>query len=94
MNKDLEIFDDDTFDIDEALDSLEKYISSYRSQKYYREFSILTFINDIIYGLGISINPNYTWAEGYDRFKRHLILYFIRCLSKIKKIKMEEQNGS
>lgn len=55
----------------------EKYVVTYKSQADYENYSYETFINDMVYGIGLAINPEtYMWADGYESFKIDLIEFF------------------
>lgn len=52
-----------------AVKSLQDYVATYHQQIEYDGYSDETFIKDIVYGVGISIDPSrYSYADGFDRF--------------------------
>lgn len=56
-----------------AVSSLQTYIATYDKQAGYQHYSDETFINDVIYGLGVALDPSgYAYADGFDRFKDRL----------------------
>jgi hypothetical protein len=66
-----------TKSIKDIVADFEKYVVTYKSQANYENYSYETFINDMIYGIGLTINPEiYMWAEGYESFKIDLIEFF------------------
>lgn len=57
-----------------AVASLEEYILTYKDQECYESYSDETFIDDILYGLGIALDPmGHRFADGYQRFKEKLL---------------------
>ena len=53
-----------------AVEYLQKYINSYSNQSYYLDYEDGILIDDILYGLGMALDPeNHKWADGYERFK-------------------------
>lgn len=59
--------------IEEAVKSLQKYINKYDKLYKYKNYQDKTFIDDILYGLGIAIDLNkYRYSQGYDKFKEFL----------------------
>lgn len=53
---------------------LQNYVATYSEQASYDDYSDKTYVDDILYGLGISfIAPaDYTGPGGYERFKQYL----------------------
>ena len=46
------------------------YVRTYDRQKEYASYSDRTYIEDMLYGIGLSIDPDsYRGASGFDRFK-------------------------
>lgn len=53
------------------------YVDSYDDQPHWKEYSQSIYINDMLYGLGVSLDPtNYKWASGYDEWL-HVLKDFI-----------------
>jgi len=49
------------------------YVRTYSNQPGYERYSETTFIEDMLYGIGISINMDeYRLANGYDAWKEKL----------------------
>jgi hypothetical protein len=52
------------------------YVATYTEQPSYDTYSDKTFLDDMLYGLGISLQidtaADYTYASGFDRFKEKL----------------------
>lgn len=50
------------------------YVATYSNQSHYETYSDKTFLDDMLYGIGISIigAADYTGAGGYERFKQKL----------------------
>lgn len=60
-------------DIEKATKALQDYMNTYDKQFGYKEYSEECFINDVLYGLGIALDPEkYRYAGGFDLFKRKL----------------------
>lgn len=60
--------------IEPALKYLEDYIVTYKNQKGYKKYDEFTWINDILYGLGVSMDSDkYKWADGFYLFKKDLM---------------------
>jgi len=53
--------------------SLKGYINTYDQQRGYEEYHDDMFIEDILYGLGKSLDDKYQWVTGYTDFKKRLI---------------------
>lgn len=52
---------------------MQEYIDTYSSQRGYERHSDETFVNDMLYGIGISINKqDFGFAGGFRRFKEKL----------------------
>lgn len=53
---------------------LKDYVGTYDSQAHYEDYSDKTYVDDILYGLGLSMTglTDYTGAGGYERFKQYL----------------------
>ena len=60
------------FNIEKALEFMENYVNTYRNQSCYESYTEVTWINDILYGLGISVSDEYRFAQGYEQFKEKL----------------------
>ena len=54
----------------------QEYVASYDQQSYYADYSDKTFLDDMLYGIGLSMQidtaTDYTGAGGYERFKQTL----------------------
>lgn len=51
----------------------QKYVATYSNQMMYEDYSDATFINDMLYGIGITMNKKeYSYALGYDRWLKFL----------------------
>ena len=64
------------FDIAEALKYMKNFINTYENQRHYKSYTMETWLHDMLYGIGVSIDKNYSWAGGYDEFKKFLIESF------------------
>ena len=53
---------------------LKRYIDTYDNQYHYQNNSDTILIDDILYGLGVALNPEeHQFADGFDTFKNKLI---------------------
>ena len=53
---------------------LQRYMETYDQQYGYENYTDTTFINDVLYGLGVAINPTeHQYAGGFDKWKMKLI---------------------
>jgi hypothetical protein len=56
--------------VKQAIESLQKYINTYDQQYRYQYYSDETIINDILYGLGVALEPEkYKFHDGFCKFK-------------------------
>jgi hypothetical protein len=60
----------------EMVAKFHKYVGTYSSQWSYADYSDKTFLDDMLYGIGLSMQvgtpTDYTGAGGYERFKEAL----------------------
>lgn len=57
-----------------AVARLQEYMSTYNKQPGYEDYTADTFIHDVIYGIGIALDPDeYRMGGGYEKFKRRVI---------------------
>jgi len=48
----------------------QKYVATYTDQPYYETYTDKTLIHDMLYGLGIALDPeDHQFAQGYEVFK-------------------------
>lgn len=61
-------------DIDKAIKYFQRYVGTYNDGNVpIYDISDKTFIDDMLYGLGVSINKDkYQFADGYERFREFL----------------------
>lgn len=59
--------------IEEAVDQIQPYVAKYDKQQLYKDFDARTYLNDMLYGIGISMSPEYQAADGFNEFKKDLI---------------------
>ena len=60
-------------DIEKAVKYLSDYITTYTKQSQYKNYDVKTYIDDILYGLGVSINEDeFSFASGFKKFKNEL----------------------
>jgi hypothetical protein len=61
--------------IRKAVALMKAYIDTYDNQPYYKDFTEGTFIEDMLYGIGMALNPKeYEWADGFQKFKQRLLI--------------------
>lgn len=60
------------FDIELALSTLKHYVNSYDTQLGWKEYTEETFMKDMVYGVGISIDEKYTYKDGFELFLKKL----------------------
>lgn len=65
------------FDIENAINYMEKFVGTYRKSQdpFYKEFTMDTYLLDLLYGIWVSISEEYRMAGGFDKFKKDLIEY-------------------
>lgn len=65
--------------MEKAVEHLQEYMNTYTNQFGYREYDAKTLINDVLYGLAVSINENeYRFADGFTRFKEDLLEFLTK----------------
>jgi len=58
------------------IEDIQKYVVDSCDQRHYIGFSEERIIHDIIYGLGLALDPEeYSYQDGYERFKEFLIKF-------------------
>lgn len=59
--------------MERAVTYLTNYMNTYQQQEGWRDYSDQTFIDDVLYGLGVALHgPECKFAPGFDRFKAQL----------------------
>lgn len=62
---------------------LQRYMDTYDEQCGYENYSDLTLILDILYGLGVVLDPEeHQFASGFDKWKEKLLKFLEDSLSK------------
>lgn len=58
----------------ERVKYLQDYINTYSWQAEYEDYADKTYVDDILFGLGLSMSGayDYTGPDGYERFKQYL----------------------
>ena len=65
---------DATVRMKKIVSRFQKYVETYSLQQSYCEYSDETFIDDMLYGIGIAIDPNkYKFSTGFDLWKGVLV---------------------
>jgi len=59
--------------MEDIVEKFQGYMSTYHEQPGYQEYTDETFIEDILYGMGVSIDPKYQFANGLRDFKKVLL---------------------
>lgn len=53
---------------------MQRYVVNYTQQESYETYSDETFLDDMLYGLGVALNEKeHSHASGYDVFKEKLL---------------------
>lgn len=63
--------------IEKAVEYLKDYINTYENQTGYKDYSDRTFIADILYGLGASLDDEYQNADGFRKFKEEVLAPYV-----------------
>jgi hypothetical protein len=51
----------------------QEYVATYSNQDFFEIYPINTFIEDMIYGVGIAVEPEkFRGSDGYERFREYL----------------------
>lgn len=67
------------FDIEAAVDYMQKYWGTYKDQYNWEEYDREMFLNDALYGMGASMYPTrFRFAKGFERFKNFLGARFFK----------------
>lgn len=62
----------------EAVKYLQTYMNTYDTQVGYENYNASTFIDDILYGLGMALDPKkYQYLKGYRKFKEDLSKFLV-----------------
>lgn len=60
----------------EAVKHLQHYVGTYDKQLHFDDYTNKTYVDDILYGLGLSMQhlfpTDFSGAGGYERFKQYL----------------------
>lgn len=62
-------------DMKEAVKRLTHYMTTYDGQFGYEDYMTQTYVDDVLYGLGISLSEHYETATGFAEFKADLLEY-------------------
>lgn len=61
--------------------AMELYVAGYTEQSSYLDYSDETFINDMLYGIGLALDRReFGMGAGFDRFKKRLRGYLPAAL--------------
>ncbi len=65
---------------------LQRYMTTYDQQVGYENYTDHTFIEDVLYGLGVALNPKeHQFADGFDVWKKKLFEHINSTLRLITK---------
>jgi hypothetical protein len=78
--------------IEEAVDFLRHYMNTYDNQSCWMEYEPETYVNDILYGLGVSMSDDFKWGQGYDKFLLELRSYIDGKIDARNKERMDRNN--
>lgn len=60
----------------EAVSQMQNYAGTYTAQHGYDSYQTFTYVEDILYGLAISLNKDkYQFAQGYALFRQDLLKF-------------------
>lgn len=83
---------DKEFDIESAVDYMQKYWGTYKKQYGWKNYSREMFLNDAIFGLGVSLDPiKYRNADGFEKFKIFLYRRFESIVKKAFILKLKRK---
>jgi hypothetical protein len=54
--------------MERAVAYLRNFMATYDQQQGYGDYSDETYINDVLYGLGVSLSDEYQFAGGFRKF--------------------------
>ena len=58
-----------------AVAYMQEYVATYSNQPGFESYTEETYIDDILYGLGVSLDKKNKWAGGFENFKERLRLH-------------------
>lgn len=63
------------FDIEKSCEYFENFVKTYRDEScgYYKDYTMETYLLDMLYGIGVSISQDYKMRNGFVQFKKDLI---------------------
>jgi hypothetical protein len=59
--------------MEKAVAYLTKFMATYDQQHGYQDYSDETYINDVLYGLGVSLSDEYQFAGGFRKWRAKLL---------------------
>jgi len=59
--------------MEEVVARFQHYIETYDEQPGYEEYTDATFLEDVLYGIGIALSDNYQFGQGHREFKKRLM---------------------
>ena len=62
--------------IEQTVEYMIKYINTYKDQFGWKEYTHETFLDDMIYGIGVAMSDQYKMAQGYEKFRADIDEYF------------------
>jgi hypothetical protein len=55
--------------MERAVKYMQDFMNTYTQQQGYGDYSDETYINDVLYGLGVSLSKEYEFAGGFRKFR-------------------------
>src|ERR1700735_1863634 len=60
------------------VEAFQVYVATYTDQPSYEDYSDKTFTEDMLYGIGLALNPEkFHSSSGYERFKSDVLPLFV-----------------
>ena len=75
--------------MEEIVADLAHYMVTYSNQYGYKEYRDELFIDDVVYGLGKALSDEYSFANGFQAFRKKLIVHLGGQLVKGDELKEE-----
>lgn len=58
-----------------SVEYMRNYMNTYADQPEYENYTTNTYLEDMLYGIGVSLSDKYSFAGGSRRFKSELLEY-------------------
>lgn len=53
----------------EIIASFQHYVATYSRQEHFDTYSDKTFVLDMLYGIGQAFGPEFSFSQGFDKFR-------------------------